>query len=984
MGNHSLRSKNISESNHHELLLQSRGYCVAFCRKTMTIKAISENCTELFKENSDTLLKKALNEIFTEEVFLQIKAKTDVNVTYTSFEIPSKYFGQSLFVHLIKNNEYYILEIEKQSSKTWQISASEYQSIISQIDSLQYNSLSFQKLLNTLGEKIKADRTILLKFDDNGHSNALAEFTSEDNPKYFTGLKVPQKSFPWYLKEFLIANKIHYTKNCTVQPVKILSQARSDINLKELSLQSLSNYHLQYLNYLGFKSCIFLPISYDNKLWGSIVICFNVEYDISYNVKTHLETVSAFLGIKINLLEKEKSNYSQTTKRNILNALIEKISENENFISSLKNYEEKLLQIADATGAFILYKNETHLFGNTPNTDKLNILYSWIAEKTQKSVYYTESISDDFPPFLSIKKDFCGLLALSLSSNEPCYIVWFKPEFNQLVKWSSNPEYEQNLNKETPKFIYNDSSVWKMMVSGKSKPWQRDVVDCTIELCNVLSKSIKRRNSTSNKQKEKSSLYTENSSDLFTIINADFSVQYVSESVKKLLGYTAEEFKAKWPTIVHKKHRIAFQQYFEQYLKDKDANNKFQYLLQKANGKYYFFESIFTNHLTNTQIKGVIANSRNIDLRVNTEKRIKKLEKLLEVSTNGVLIMNATLPELSVVYANPAFEEITGYSLNEVVGHPFPFLEYDGINNQAIHLLKKAFENIKPCEVLLQCKKKDGSDYWNYLQIAPVTDNYKREVSFIAAITDVTYRRETEEKLEAYMSKLRNSNEELQTFAYVASHDLQEPLRTITGFTELIAETHKGKLDEETDEYIDFILSATHRMRKLIQDLLLFSRVSTAKEYITEIDLNETISTALKNLQSAIEDTQAIISYDTLPKVFANQTMILQVFQNIISNAIKYRNPDTFPRIHIGLEDYNQSWMFYIEDNGIGIDSQYFERIFIIFQRLHTKEEYSGTGIGLAICKKIVERYGGKIWLESKKDIGSKFYFTIPKELNLQ
>ncbi len=251
-------------------------------------------------------------------------------------------------------------------------------------------------------------------------------------------------------------------------------------------------------------------------------------------------------------------------------------------------------------------------------------------------------------------------------------------------------------------------------------------------------------------------------------------------------------------------------------------------------------------------------------------------------------------------------------------------------------------------------------------------------------MTDVTYQRETEEKLEAYTGKLKRSNEELETFAYVASHDLQEPLRTISGFTELIAEMHQGKLGNETDEYIDFILQATSRMRKLIQDLLLFSRVSTAKEYITETDLNEVVITALKNLQSAVEEKQAVITYDVLPHVFANQTMILQVFQNLLSNAMKYSKEDDLPRIHIHVEDFDNAWKFCIEDNGIGIEKAYFDRIFIIFQRLHTKEEYSGTGIGLAICKKIIERYGGKIWLESALNVGSRFFFTIPKTLNLQ
>jgi light-regulated signal transduction histidine kinase (bacteriophytochrome) len=245
-------------------------------------------------------------------------------------------------------------------------------------------------------------------------------------------------------------------------------------------------------------------------------------------------------------------------------------------------------------------------------------------------------------------------------------------------------------------------------------------------------------------------------------------------------------------------------------------------------------------------------------------------------------------------------------------------------------------------------------------------------------ITDFTFRKTSEEKLRDYADKLRASNEELQTFAYVASHDLQEPLRTIAGFSELLGEMYEGQLDAEANEYLEFILNATKRMKDLIQDLLQFSRVSTDKGYLVETHIGAVIQKTMENLHTLIEESQAKIYYEMMPVLMINETLIIQVFQNLISNAIKYRSERPV-RIDIGARQIGNEWLFSVKDNGIGIEERFYDKIFVIFQRLHTKEEYSGTGIGLAICKKIVEKYGGKIWVESEIGTGSTFFFTLPE-----
>ena len=256
----------------------------------------------------------------------------------------------------------------------------------------------------------------------------------------------------------------------------------------------------------------------------------------------------------------------------------------------------------------------------------------------------------------------------------------------------------------------------------------------------------------------------------------------------------------------------------------------------------------------------------------------------------------------------------------------------------------------------------------------------------IQDITDLTYPiqiyQEKLKKRQSMQRELERSNAELENFAYLASHDLQEPLRMVTTFTQMLGQRYKDKLDPDANQIIDFAIDGAIRMQSLIHDLLIYSRVGRQSQYFEQTDCEEVLDKALSNLQLLIEETNTHIYRDSLPTVMADKSQLIQLFQNILNNAVKYRREDP-PNIKIGVRSEDDYWLFWIKDNGIGISPQYFERIFLIFQRLHTRQEYPGTGIGLAICQKITQRHQGKIWLESELGKGSTFYFTIPKSMTL-
>ncbi len=275
----------------------------------------------------------------------------------------------------------------------------------------------------------------------------------------------------------------------------------------------------------------------------------------------------------------------------------------------------------------------------------------------------------------------------------------------------------------------------------------------------------------------------------------------------------------------------------------------------------------------------------------------------------------------------------------------------------------------------------DGEERCINVHFGIIKDENGKTIRTYGANQDITERKKSEEQLNQIIKELERSNEELEQFAYISSHDLQEPLRTIASFTQLIERRYKGKLDSDADEFMDYIVEAAIRMKEQIEGLLEYSRVATKGEEFEQVDMNATLNQTVGILSMTINESNAKITYDKLPWVMGDSRQLQRVFQNLISNAIKFRKEEEPLKIHISSHrDDDNEFVFSIKDNGIGIEEQYSERIFTIFQRLHTRDVYKGTGIGLSVVKRIIERHGGRVWVESEFGVGSTFYFTLPIE----
>jgi PAS domain S-box-containing protein len=375
-----------------------------------------------------------------------------------------------------------------------------------------------------------------------------------------------------------------------------------------------------------------------------------------------------------------------------------------------------------------------------------------------------------------------------------------------------------------------------------------------------------------------------------------------------------------------------------------------------------------------TQLISIV---RDITDQKRAEKKIAELAAIVEASDDAII--SATIDGVLLSW-NKGAEKLYGYQAEEVIGQHISMLTITGKAGEPSEIGPKIMsgEHIEQYETGM--RKKDGKRVYVSLTASPIRDESGKLSSISMIARNITARKRVEADLKQKSDELIRSNTELEQFAYIASHDLREPLRTITSYVQLLKNRYHDQLDEEAKEFIGFTVDGAKRMDRLIQDLLAFSRVGNAKLDFEKVNTEDTLAIVLDHLQEIIQKEEAVITIDELPEIKANDLQMIQLFQNILMNAIKFKG-DLKPVIRVTGKKQKQGWLFSVSDNGIGIDKKYAEKIFIIFQRLHAKDQYEGTGIGLAICKKIVERHGGEIWFESELGKGSVFYFTIGKAL---
>jgi len=481
-------------------------------------------------------------------------------------------------------------------------------------------------------------------------------------------------------------------------------------------------------------------------------------------------------------------------------------------------------------------------------------------------------------------------------------------------------------------------------------------------------------------------------------------IVYMSPASEAITGYSPEEFRNNpdlLMNVVHPEDRNLYTNHVQHF--EDERHEEIEFRIITRNGQIKWLTHTCAPLYMQDKFLGRRINNRDITDRKTAEEALREsYERIEDLYNNAPCGYHSLDRDGIFVRINDTELRWLGYPRHEVITK----MKFsDIITPDSLRTFEEAFPIFKSRgwikDLEFEMVRKDGTLLPVLLSASAIKDEKGNFIMSRSTMFDITELKRIEEELTKYREHLEDlvkqrtsalekmthelarSNADLQQFAYAASHDLQEPLRTVAGFVKLLERRYKGKLDEKADEFINYTCEGVERMQLLIKDLLIYSQVDTKERVFKPINSSVALESAIRSLRSAIEENEAKVTYDPLPTVMADASQMSRLFQNLIGNAIKFCNEPPV-RVHVSAKQKGDEWIFSVHDNGIGIEPEQADRIFVIFQRLHSREEYPGTGIGLAICKRIVERHGGRLWVDSELGKGSTFYFTLSaaKELS--
>ncbi len=475
--------------------------------------------------------------------------------------------------------------------------------------------------------------------------------------------------------------------------------------------------------------------------------------------------------------------------------------------------------------------------------------------------------------------------------------------------------------------------------------------------------------------------YSEAMADWFWETDSEHRFSWFSAQFDQILGLSSERLlgKQSW-NVVSERMEINSEQW-QAHIADLTALRPFRdfkYWLEDDLGRARWIKvSGIPRFAPDGSFDGYGGTGTDITAAVESAHRMNMLNRAVEQSPVSIFITDLAG---AIEYVNSEFLRVTGYAADEVLGRNIRILKSDRTPPETYVALWGALSAGEKWDGELINRRKNGEIYWGLASILPIQNRDGEFTNYLAIEVDVTERKRNEARLAELVEELRRSNEDLEQFAYVASHDLRQPLRMISGYVALLQRHLADHLNDDTRTFFGLAIDGAKRLDRMIVDLLEYSRISRLSAPLEPIDLNGVLADSLHHLQIAIAEAGAEVTVaEGLPAVAGDRMELVRLFQNLIGNAIKYAAPDRPPRVEVGWRVTGHDWVLSVKDNGIGIPKDDLQRVFGIFQRLVTREQYEGTGIGLAVCRKIAEHHGGRIWVQSEVDVGSTFLVSFPR-----
>ncbi|WP_017659332.1 ATP-binding protein [Baaleninema simplex] len=720
----------------------SHGVLVVVDESNSTIVQVSEAISPFFGLSPDAVVGHPLSQLLSaaqlERLYSELPDLTPHTPLVLDFEISHPHDRRTYHTRVHRNNDgLIVLEFEPNGTRRSMNFSRFYQQVRSIVSQLQQSATLedlCQTTVNAVRHLTAFDRVMAYQFDEDGHGCVIAESKHPDLESY-VGLHYPDADTR-SCRHLFAANYLRWIPDVRAEEASLVPPTPQGtdkpLDLGRSWLRGVVPCHQVYLENMGSRSTLVMSLTKQQRLWG-LVSCHHREpTELSPEIRDACEFVARTTSIELSVKE-DRSAYDDRVSSQIkLSQLVEAMSEAKDWVRGATDNASVLLGIVKASGAAVFLNGTCQTVGDTPSQDQIRDLVAQLEPHFQQDLFYSDRLSSWVPQAKDFRNVASGILAVAISQNLGHYLLWFRPETLQTVRWAGNPydAIEETRDDDgtvrlSPRESFKE---WRELVRGKSLPWRSSSLEAALALRDAIFKIVLRQ---------------------------------------------AEE--------------------------------------------------------------------------------LAKLTRELE-----------------------------------------------------------------------------------------------------------------------------RSNAELEKFAYVASHDLQEPLNLVSSYVQLLEMRYGDRLDDDAKEFIDFAVQGVTHMQRLIEDLLAYSRVGSRGKPFTEVSVETVLKRVQMNLRGRIEETGARLSYDALPVVKADKTQLTQVFQNLLGNALKFRS-DRPLEIHASARDEENAWVFSVRDNGIGLDPQFADRIFSIFQRLHTRDEYPGTGIGLAICKRIIERHGGRMWVVSQLGEGATFYFTLPK-----